>query len=265
MSDDGAPAEEVEEGAPAWLATFADLMSLLMCFFVLLLSFSEMDIQKYKQVAGSMTDAFGVQRKIKADEIPKGTSVIAQEFSPGKPEPTVMESINQKTSDDTKNYVQTKSLLPVDVQDLVEKAETILSAELESDVVDLLPYDTGLLLRINEQNSFPSGSAILHSEFKLILNKVVTLLSESEGSVVVAGHTDNIPISNYKYPSNWVLSSDRAASVVHFMVTRELKFSNRIEIRGHADTLPVVDNESATNRALNRRIEINIAVESEET
>jgi len=59
--DDDAPEEEVEEGAPAWLATFADLMSLLMCFFVLLLSFSEMDIQKYKQVAGSMKFAFGVQ------------------------------------------------------------------------------------------------------------------------------------------------------------------------------------------------------------
>ena len=82
--------EEEQQGAPAWMATFADLMSLLMCFFVLLLSFSEMDVEKYKQIAGSMKLAFGVQNRVKVDDIPKGTSVIAQEFSPGKPEPTIM-------------------------------------------------------------------------------------------------------------------------------------------------------------------------------
>ena len=74
------------------MGTFADLMALLMCFFVLLLSFSEMDVQKYKQVAGSMAAAFGVQNKVQAKDIPKGTSVIAQEFSPGKPQPTLITS-----------------------------------------------------------------------------------------------------------------------------------------------------------------------------
>ena len=73
--------EEVKAGLPAWLATFADLMALLMCFFVLPLSFSEMDAQKYKEVAGSMKDAFGVQNQIRAMGIPMGTSVIASEFS----------------------------------------------------------------------------------------------------------------------------------------------------------------------------------------
>ncbi len=86
-----------EEGLPAYLGTFADLMSLLMCFFVLLLSFSQMDIEKYKQVAGSMKLAFGVQREIKAEDVPKGTSIVAQEFSPGKPEPTVIKEGRQKT------------------------------------------------------------------------------------------------------------------------------------------------------------------------
>jgi chemotaxis protein MotB len=78
------PEDEGAPGTPAWMATFADLMSLLMCFFVLLLSFSEMDLQKYKQVAGSMKNAFGVQNQTKVMDIPKGTSIIAQEFSPGK-------------------------------------------------------------------------------------------------------------------------------------------------------------------------------------
>ncbi len=78
--------------------TFADLMSLLMCFFVLLLSFSEMDVVKYKQLAGSLKLAFGVQREIKAKEPPKGINVIAREFSPGRPEPTPLNVIRQMTT-----------------------------------------------------------------------------------------------------------------------------------------------------------------------
>ncbi len=88
-------------GAPLWLATFADLMSLLLCFFVLLLSFSEMDVMKFKQIAGSMKYAFGVQNKIEIKDIPKGTSVIALEFRPGRPEPTPIDTINQQTNDIT--------------------------------------------------------------------------------------------------------------------------------------------------------------------
>lgn len=88
-------------GAPAWLATFADLMSLLMCFFVLLLSFSEMDVLKFKQIAGSMKFAFGVQNRLDVNDIPKGTSIIAQEFRPGRPEPTPIDVIMQQTIDIT--------------------------------------------------------------------------------------------------------------------------------------------------------------------
>lgn len=109
MSDDG----EMEcppcpQGMPGWVMTFADLMSLLMCFFVLLLSFSEMDVLKYKQVAGSMREAFGVQNVIKNKDIPKGTSIIAQEFSPGKPDPTPLNEVRQNTTDITKSTLDVK-------------------------------------------------------------------------------------------------------------------------------------------------------------
>ena len=96
--DDG---EECEPGIPAWMATFADLMSLLMCFFVLLLSFSQIDLLKYKVVAGSMRDAFGIQNKIKVMDTPKGTSITTTEFSPGKPQPTPVKTINQVTVEPT--------------------------------------------------------------------------------------------------------------------------------------------------------------------
>jgi len=93
-------------GLPAWMGTFADLMSLLMCFFVLLLSFSEMDVLKFKQIAGSMKFAFGVQNKIEVKDIPKGTSIIAQEFRPGKPEPTPIEVIQQQTMEMTQQMLE---------------------------------------------------------------------------------------------------------------------------------------------------------------
>ncbi|MFB0979780.1 MAG: flagellar motor protein MotB [Alteromonadaceae bacterium] len=93
-------------GLPAWMGTFADLMSLLMCFFVLLLSFSEMDVLKFKQIAGSMKFAFGVQNKIEVKDIPKGTSIIAQEFRPGKPEPTPIQVIQQQTMEMTQQMLE---------------------------------------------------------------------------------------------------------------------------------------------------------------
>ena len=96
--------ESSEEGGGAgWIMTFADLMSLLMCFFVLLLSFSEMDVLKFKRLAGSMESAFGVQQKFRADDPPKGTSIIAQEFSPGTPRPTPLNEIWQKTTDESRS------------------------------------------------------------------------------------------------------------------------------------------------------------------
>ena len=103
MSDQEEECKCPPEGLPAWLATFADLMTLLMSFFVLLLSFSEMDVMKFKQIAGSMAKAFGVQNEIKVKDVPKGTSVIAQEFSPGKPKPTLIVTLQQETIDSTKN------------------------------------------------------------------------------------------------------------------------------------------------------------------
>lgn len=96
-------------GLPQWMGTFADLMALLMCFFVLLLSFSEMDVLKFKQIAGSMKFAFGVQNKVEVKDIPKGTSIIAQEFRPGKPDPTPIEMIQQQTMEMTQQMLEFKA------------------------------------------------------------------------------------------------------------------------------------------------------------
>lgn len=93
-------------GLPLWMGTFSDLMTLLMCFFVLLLSFSEMDVLKFRQIAGSMKFAFGVQNQLEVKDIPKGTSIIALEFRPGRPEPTPIDVIMQQTMDITQQTLE---------------------------------------------------------------------------------------------------------------------------------------------------------------
>jgi chemotaxis protein MotB len=256
--DDDAPEEEVEEGAPAWLATFADLMSLLMCFFVLLLSFSEMDIQKYKQVAGSMKSAFGVQRDIKADQIPKAESVIMKEFSPGRPEMSIIDSVRQQTRDDTRPISRPAPAMPAEVDELIEKVREGLKDEIENATLEFIPYDYGVLVRVKEDDAFPSGTSEIQPGFVSVLKTLAGVLNDVNAKVVVSGHTDDVPIDTPLFPSNWVLSSARAASVVHQLTEDNLADPTQIEIRGYADTRPLVPNDSSANRARNRRVEIQI-------
>ena len=112
--------EDDSPGIPAWVMTFADLMSLLMCFFVLLLSFSEIDAQKFKQIAGELSKAFGVQRDIPALDIPMGTSPIFDNFSPGKPEPTPVDSVRQQTTEESPQLDTLRAEMETELQEQVQ-------------------------------------------------------------------------------------------------------------------------------------------------
>ncbi len=250
--------EECPEGLPAWVMTFADLMSLLMCFFVLLLSFSEMDAQKFKQMAGSVKRAFGVQRVIPAEDIPMGTSIIAQEFSPGEPKPTPIKVIQQQTIEQIRQDPSVLQPVNHQVAETAEKFVEELGREIEQGLLEIEIEDTSLLVRISEKGSFGSGSAKLQRAFAPVLSKIARVLDQSPGKIIVSGHTDDIPIRTRQYPSNWVLSASRAASVVHYITRHGLRDHQRIQIRAYADTRPLVPNNSPANRAKNRRIEINI-------
>ena len=91
---------------PAWMPTFADMATLLMAFFVMILSFAEMNVPKFKQISGTMKNSFGVQRLIPTVEQPKATSVIAQNFSPAVAQPTVLDTVKQETTDETQKDVE---------------------------------------------------------------------------------------------------------------------------------------------------------------
>ncbi len=268
-----------EEGLPPWLATFADLMSLLMCFFVLLLSFASMDAKKYKEISGAMKDALGVQRSVKdAYEIPKGTSVIARQYSPGKPvEVTPLEIMREKTTDDTKANLDFSDSSSKNQKQSIKDAEALaaqhakemakeeadqlkkkLASSIGDGLLEVQAFNDRVLIRIREKGSFASGKATLKPAFKPILKKIAEVLKQRDGQFIIAGHTDDIPISTRQFKSNWELSAARAASVLHFFIEYGDIDPERMEIRAHADNLPLVPNDSWENRAKNRRVEISV-------
>lgn len=271
MTEEESSAEEVEEGAPAWVMTFADLMSLLMCFFVLLLAFSEMDVQKFKTLSGSMKQAFGVQRVVKADEIPKGTSIVANEFSPGIPQPTPFKVVQQETSDDTKDNLQfnegsdgeskniAQQMYQAAIESIREEAEKLvedLKEEIETGMLEVEWSETEITVRLKEKSTFNSGEAKLKSSSFQIIDRVSKSLNKIDGNIIVAGHSDNVPINTYQYRSNWELSAARAANVVHHLTKKNRVDQNRVQMRAHAETKPLVPNDTWENRARNRRVEI---------
>ncbi len=256
--------EECEEGIPAWVMTFADLMTLLMCFFVLLLSFSIMDSVKFQKAAGSLRDAFGVQRIVPDGERPLGESIIAQEFSPGKPEFTPIKIVQQKTVDIIQKDLDRLDTESEEVKNTVSMLISKLNEEVKDGLLEIEVEEDTLMIRINEQGSFPSGAARLAKSFLPVLDKIKDVLNQSTGRIMVSGHTDNRPIHTKRYPSNWVLSADRAASVVHYLTKHGFAEPERLEIRAYADTKPLYPNDTPTNRARNRRIEINVDTSSDE-
>ncbi|MCW8935948.1 MAG: flagellar motor protein MotB [Gammaproteobacteria bacterium] len=257
---------------PAWLATFADLMSLLMCFFVLLLAFSEMDALKFKQLAGSMSQAFGVQRDVKTKEIPKGTSIIAKEFTPGRPTPTALKVMRQHTTDDRKKNLDfrkgpentDKADEKTEAARRLEQLKKALKDQIANGSIEVSGDNERTIIRIREKGSFSSGNATLNSKFKPVLRKISSALEKTPGKIHISGHTDNIPISTFRFRSNWELSSARAVSILEHILSVNKNIPNeRIVIQGYADTIPLVPNTTPTNRATNRRVEIEVIKQTE--
>ena len=273
--------EEDKPGAPLWMATFADLMSLLVCFFVLIISMSEIDVIRYKKVAGSMKDAFGVQQDIVTYDIPKGTSIIALEFSPGKPEPTIRKIIQQDTVDPSRPSLRIGNpdnpieVQPETLQKLLEEEEQrqeqrqqteadaavlteLLEEEINEGKIDVETDGPTIIIKIRERGSFTSGSATLDPGFLPTLDTIGTALGEISGEIVLEGHTDNIPINSVQFPSNFALSAGRALSVTSVFLNDPNISIDRLSLRGYGEVRPEDTNATRAGRARNRRVEIKI-------
>ena len=278
MDDDEFFEEEEEGNADGWIVTYSDLMSLLLCFFVLILSMAEVDIIRYKQLADSMQEAFGVQREMELESIPKGTSVVSTEFRPGIPDETIVDVVQQITTDQTRNSlrignpdapiseekdIRDEVLTYDEVMALIKETELdtemlkrLLDTEIKEGQIDVESTARTILIRIREKGAFSSGSALLNTSFVSVIDKIANALTQIEGRIAVEGHTDNVPINTFAYPSNWDLSSARSVAVVRRMLDVAPLGPTRITASGFADTRPQAINTTVDGRARNRRVEI---------
>jgi len=214
--------EEVEQGAPAWVVTFGDMMSLLLTFFVLLLSFSEVDAVKYRALSESLREAFGIHR---------GQTVF------NHPRETERRETRKGTSGEL--FDSLKSIIPQAFPGALPNQN-----DGESTVVRV----PGTLL-------FESGKAVLRPEMEENLKKMAALMkAKPKVALQVEGHTDDVPINTARFASNWELSSARAIAVIRFFISEGIP-PERLSAAGYADSRPIAPNDGPTNREINRRVE----------
>jgi len=224
--------EEVDEGAPPWMATFADMATLLMTFFVLMLSFANMDIVEFRTLMGSVRDAFGVQFEQPGDFQARANSPIWISEGGSPSSPSILE--NSPTIQRVRAALRDR-----DLDDVVE-------AEMDR---------RGVALRIRGAILFESGSDQLLQQGVDLLSELGELSREFVDEVAIEGHTDNRPISTSRFPSNWELSAARATAVLRHL-DRGAPGEMVLSIAGYADTRPVADNDLVEGRSRNRRVEL---------
>lgn len=224
---------KIDPGAPKWVVTFGDLMSLLLCFFVLLLSFSEMDRQKYKQVAGSMEKAFGIQRKEKVMDIPKGMKMIARDFDQEVITTRIKEAIGKEIDD----------LMDTQLSDM-------------KDQINIEASEEEVTIRLMGESTFDSGKAVIRTQMKPLLKKVAGIISNNKSDIIIAGHTDNVPIRGGPFRTNLRLSTARASAVAEFMLSVSKIDPKRVSTMGFGEYRPLESNQTHAGREKNRRVEI---------
>lgn len=243
-------------GAPAWMVTFADLATLMLTFFVVLLSFAEMDVEKYRAMAHSMALAFGTANVV-AEDIGGSPLTLIESDTVSLPEPTDTPKDEPAFIDDRAPAPQVTTI----PQDIVELSSRLIG-ELEEEVADeslSVSFDQQqVVIRFSEKATFNSGEARIKPGMLPIIDRVVDVVAQCVGDVVVAGYTDDVPIASSRFRSNWDLSAARAVSVVHELVLNRKIPADRVIAAGRAETQPLAPNDSAENRARNRRVEISI-------
>ena len=228
-----------------WIATFSDTMTLLLTFFILLYSFSTVDAGKLKQISDALQSVLTGQSgnsifdySMKYGEVPivgEITETAQIPIEEGITEPTMYDTV-KKFIDDNK---------------------------LES-VVQIKEDSRGIIIQLRDNILFESGSSDLKENSKSILEKISTLILSFPNEIIIEGHTDNVPIKNFKFASNWELSSSRAISVLKYFVDIKKVSPYRVSAHGYGEYRPAMPNDTPEHRAANRRVNILIVTKEKE-
>ena len=247
--------KRAEGGAPRWMTTFADLMAVLVVFFVMLYSFSTLDAEKYARLAESLRNVLSTtppEDEAAMDPLdPAILDLLGRSPEPeihdepeDRPEP---EPEPEVSPDDEPRYT--------DHDEIMAALMGALQDEIEQGLIEMAEGETGILMRFREQAAFESGRKEIHPDFTETMHRVAEVLAETPGRIRVAGHSDDVPIRSARHRSNWDLSASRAVSVVHAFESAGVS-SDRLIAQGHAHTQPLLPNVSAENRARNRRVDV---------
>lgn len=235
--------EECKAGAPEWMTTYGDLVTLLMCFFVLLFAFSEIDAQKFEAVMESFQGSAGVL------ESGKSLSEDALIFDASPENDTTPDTTDEKELEVIEEILQR---MASEIEDELEKKGLEGEVEFEFE-------DNKLIILLPNSVLFDPAKAELKDESFGVLSILGETLQDELfelGTFRIEGHTDDVPINTIRFPSNWELSAARATSVLRYF-RDELEFAEtRFAISGYADTRPKETNETAEGRAQNRRVEV---------
>ena len=256
-------------GSPAWMATFSDLMNLLLCFFVMLFAMSSIEEAKLQEFVAAMNNTFSV--------FDGGASAIGDGFliSNGVSQLNELDQyINStgKTADsdtdgeDFQDYEMSPEAMEEILQDKMleeneERVEEIEEVLTESDIADEVEVSFTaqyVKLTMNGGLLFDSGSAQLKDDAKLIIDKVGLILERygNAGTIEIEGHTDNVPMKSAQYPSNEELSSARALSVFYYLMDSTTLNPVNLKHAGMGERVPIADNSTPEGRSRNRRVEI---------
>lgn len=276
-------------GSPAWMATFSDLMNLLLCFFVLLFSMSTVDEQKLNELIASMNSSFSIfsggataigegilisngmsQLNELAEYINSmGVAADAEDESNNmleyNPSDQIQESDNSSsaagpTEESYDEMAEAMEQMDLEANEyLAELVDEMIADSSMSDQIDVSFTAQYVLLTMKGALLYDSGSATLKEESYGILDKVAIILEKySQGEIEIEGHTDNVPMTSGKYSDNEELSSARALSVFYYLINNSTLDPTRLKHAGMGERVPVADNSTAEGRSKNRRVEIRI-------
>ncbi|MGN0381816.1 MAG: flagellar motor protein MotB [Suilimivivens sp.] len=255
--------EEPPKGAPAWQSTFADLMNLLLCFFVMLFSMSSVDAQKFELLAASFNQTFSI---FSAGATAIGDGVL---ISNGVSQLNELDQYINSTGREAEGELIPENLESAaeimeeaklqESEELAEKIEEALEEKKLDKEVDIEFTAQYVQLTLNGALLFDSGSVEIKEEALPLMNQLGIILQRfSEGTIEIEGHTDNVPMSGSKYSNNDELSSGRALSVFYYLGKNTTLDMGRIKHAGRGEYVPIADNSTEEGRAKNRRVEIKI-------
>jgi len=240
-------------GAPAWMVTYSDLVTLILCFFVLLFAFSTIDVVKFKAVS----DSFRMKSIIEG-----GVSIIS-------PDPPLHANTNtpldedRHSTDEEQKQNEVQRMQEQQLDNLYEAIAKYLEDNKLESVITASRDTAGVTLEIRDRVLFDSGRADIKAEGMPFLARVAQLIQNMPNPIEIEGHTDNRPISTLQFPSNWELSTARASRVVRYLIDEHNIDPIRMTAVGYGEFRPIATNDTADDRALNRRVVIHIGKLSE--